>query len=71
MAKKKNHNLDYAKDKTADVIMHGSGLAVPNKQWQKNLDLTPQGSDDPKQAFNPRSGKNRPCMHVKTNEYDY
>ena len=71
MVKKTHHNPDYLKDKTADVIKHGSGPAVPNKQWQKNMDLTPDGKPNAKEAFNPMKGKDRPCMHVKTNECDY
>lgn len=66
-----NHNPDYSKNKTADVIKHGSGRAVPNEQWQKNMNLTPSGSPTPKGAFNPMSPKDRPCTHVKTNECDH
>jgi hypothetical protein len=69
--KKTHHAPDYAKDKTADVIKHGSGPAVPNKQWEKNMDLTPAGSSTGKGAFLPRAGKDRPCTHVKTNECDH
>lgn len=71
MSKKTHHAPDYAKDKTADVIPKGSGPAVPNKQWQKNMDLTPAGNDTPKCAFEPRAGKDRPTMHKKTNECDH
>ena len=65
------HNPDYAKDKTADVIKHGSGRAVPNSQWEKNMDLTPEGSDSAAGAFLPRKARNRPCTHTKTNECDH
>lgn len=69
--KKTKHNLDYSKNKTADVIKKGSGRSVPNEYWQINLNLTPEGNDSPAGAFLPKSGKNRPCTHVKTNECDY
>ena len=68
---KMHHAPDYAKDKTADVIKKGSGRAVPNQQWQKNMNLTPDGHPNPMQAFCPMKGKDRPCTHVKTNECDY
>lgn len=69
--KKKHHAPDYAKDKTADVIKKGWGPAVPNVQWQINLDLTPSGEDNGWGAFLPREGKNRPTPHTKTNECDH
>lgn len=68
---KTHHNPDYAKDKTADVIKHGSGRAVPNKEWCKNMNLTPDGHPNAKEAFNPMKAKDRPCTHVKTNECDH
>jgi len=71
MSKKVHHNPDYAKDKTADVIKKGSGRAIPNTFWQKNMDLTPAGSDTPAGAFLPRTGKSRPTTHTKTNECDH
>lgn len=71
MSKKNQHNPDYAKNKTADVIKHGSGDAVPSKQWQNNRNLTPAGSDRPSEVFLPRAGKDRPTPHVKTNECDH
>ncbi len=69
--KKTHHNPDYIKDKTADVIMHGSGPAVPNNQWEKNMDITPHGNDTGWGAFLPRSGKSRPTPHTKINECDH
>lgn len=71
MVKHTKHNPDYMKDKTADVVKHGSGRAVPNEQWQVNMNLTPQGSDSPEGAFLPRAAKNRPTTHIKVNECDY
>ena len=68
---KTKHNPDYSKDKTADVIKHGRGRAVPNDHWEKNMDLTPEGSNTPAGAFLPRPGKDRPCTHKKTNECDH
>lgn len=70
MAKTK-HNPDYTKNKTADVIKHGSGPADPSKQWEMNRDLTPKGADNAWGAFLPRSGKDRPTPHTKTNECDH
>lgn len=69
--KKTHHNPDYSKNKTADVIKKGSGPAVPNKHWEINRDLTPAGSDTASGAFLPRSPKDRPTIHVKTNECDH
>ena len=71
MANKTHHNPDYAKDKTADVIKKGSGRAVPNEHWQKNMNLTPDGSPTAAGAFLPMTGKTRPATHTKTNECDY
>ncbi len=71
MSKKTHHNPDYAKDKTADVIMHGSGRAVPNDHWQKNMNLTPDGHPTAAGAFLPMKGRDRPCTHTKTNECDH
>ena len=65
------HDPDYTKNRTADVVKHGSGRAVPEAQWQINRDLTPAGSDDGFGAFNPRAGKNRPTVYPKTNECDH
>jgi hypothetical protein len=71
MAKKTQHNPDYSKDRTADVIKHGSGRAVPNEHWCKNMNLTPDGHPTAAAAFNPMGPKSRPCTHVKTNECDH
>lgn len=71
MAKKMHHAPDYAKNKTADVIKHGSGRAIPNEQWEKNMDLTPEGDDSPLGAFRPRNGSKRSQVYPKTNECDY
>lgn len=66
------HNPDYMKDRDADVVKHGSGRAVPNGQWEKQITISPQGiPDDPATAFNPLPSKLRPCTHKKTNECDY
>ena len=71
MSKKNHHNPDYLKNKTADVIKHGSDRAVPNDHWQVNMDLTPKGESNGWGAFLPRAGKDRPTPHVKTNECDH
>jgi hypothetical protein len=68
---KKHHAPDYAKNKTADVIRKDWDRAVPNGQWQINMDLTPKGASDGWGAFLPRAGKDRPTPHTKTNECDH
>jgi hypothetical protein len=69
--KKTHHNPDYSKDKTADVIKHGSGCAIPHEQWEKNMDITPHGDSSAWGAFLPRTGKSRPTPHTKINECDH
>ena len=71
MAKRNHHNPDYLKNVTADVIKHGSGPAVPQEHWEVNRNLTPDGTNHWGAAWNPRQGKDRPTMHVKTNECDH
>ncbi len=71
MSKKTKHNPDYLKNRTADVIKHGDGKAVPNEHWEVNRDLTPAGNDTAWGAFLPREGKKRPTPHTKTNECDH
>jgi hypothetical protein len=71
MNKHNRHNPDYIKNRTADVVKHGDGRAVPNEQWQMNMDLTPKGSNDGYGAFNPRPGKDRSTVYPKTNECDH
>jgi len=65
------HNPDYTKDRTADVVKKGSGRAVPNEHWQKNMNLTPDGEPTAADAFCPMKASKRPCTHVKTNECDH
>ena len=69
--KKVHHAPDYAKDRTADVIKHGNGRAVPTEQWEVNRDATPAGDWTGWGAFLPQSGKSRPTPHVKINECDH
>ncbi len=71
MKKKVQHNPDYLKNVTADVIKHGDGRAVPNEQWEVNRDATPAGNNSGWGAFLPRAGKDRPTPHVKINECDH
>lgn len=71
MPKKVHHNPDYLKDKTADVIKHGSGPTVPQQHWQVNRDITPKGESNGWGAFLPRAGKERPTPHTKLNECDH
>ena len=38
MVKEKTvHARDYIKNKDADVVKHGSGAAVPNTHWEKDV----------------------------------
>lgn len=51
----------------------GQGLgANSNEQWEMHLDATDEGNDKVfVDAFNPRSGPNRPTMHRKVNVCDH
>ena len=71
MAKHNKHNPDYLKNRTADVVKHGNGRAVPNEQWELNTDITPPGDNTGWGAFLPRSGKDRPQPTTKINECDH
>lgn len=71
MVKKVKHNPDYLKNRTADVIKHGDGPAVPNQQWEINVNITPGGDNTGWGAFLPRSGKDRPQPYTKLNETDH
>lgn len=68
---KNSHNPDYSKNKTVDVILKGFGPVMPQNHYQHNHNLTPAGSDNPGMVFMPRSGKDRPTPHKKTNECDH
>lgn len=68
---KTHHNPDYSKDRTADVIKHGSSPAVPNTRWEMCYEPTPKGSDYGGDTFQPRAGKDRPTPHKKVNECDH
>lgn len=69
--KRVHHAPDYIKNKDASVIKKGSGRAVPDEQWEVNLNLTPDGKPEPKTCFNPMRPKDRAHMHVKVNECDH
>lgn len=69
--KKTHHAPDYAKNTTADVIKKGSDRAVPNDQWQINMNLTPDGVPNAAGCFLPMPGRIRPTPHKKTNECDH
>lgn len=71
MGKYADHNPDYLKNRTADVIKHGNGPAVPNEQWEIQRDITPTGYPDPWGAFLPMPGRMRPTPHTKVNETDF
>ena len=56
--------------KDADVI--DGSRAIPNKQWEIDVDLTPAGNDRlPSHSFLPMRGKDRAVPHTKTNECDH
>ena len=40
----KKHNPDYAKNKDADVIKHGTGQTNPNENWEIRKNITPEGN---------------------------
>jgi hypothetical protein len=65
------HNPDYLKNKTASVIKHGEGNAIPQGHWQVNRNVTPEGNNSGWGAFLPRKGKDRPPPHTKINECDH
>lgn len=71
--KKQHHAPDYAKNKTADVIMHGSGSAIGNEHWQKHVgdSVFPKYEDNPKGAFLAGNGRVRPQPHKMINECDH
>lgn len=71
MSKKTKHNPDYEKNRTADVIKHGSGRAIPNEHWQINTNITPAGLPNGWGAFLPQAGKDRPQPYTKINECDH
>lgn len=64
------HDGNHRKD--ADVTKKGYGPAVPSKQWENQVNLTPAGiPNDPAGAFLPMPGRIRPVPHKKINECDY
>jgi hypothetical protein len=66
------HGIDALKRKDASVIKHGQGPAVPNEQWEMNINATPAGADRPScDNWLPRAGKDRPTPHKKINECDH
>lgn len=65
MPKKVHHNPDYEKNKTADVIKHGSGRAVPNEQWECNINPDEPNKNNGIGAFEPKRSKERPSTHKK------
>lgn len=69
--KKTHHASDYAKDRTADVIKHGSGQVISSKHWEINGDITPHGDNSAWGAFLPRTSKSRPQPYEKLNECDH
>ena len=74
MAKKIHHAPDYAKNKDADVIMHGDGPAIPGGHWVKDVGSSVFATgygDDPAGAFLARPGKDRAQPHKKINECDH
>lgn len=71
---KTHHAPDYSKDKDADVIKKGSGKAVPDEHWVKDVgnSVFPRhNGNDPKTAFLACRAKDRPQPHEKINECDH
>lgn len=63
---------DGNKRKDASVTLHNLSQLEPNRQWEVNLDATPEGSDFPScNEWLPRAAKNRPTPHKKINECDH
>lgn len=74
MVKHTVHGKDALKRKDASVIKHGSGPAVPNQQWEKDVSKSVfvRGyGNDPAGAFLARPGKDRAQPHIKINECDH
>ena len=73
MTKKTHHAPDYLKNKTADVILHGSENAVPESHWEKDVgsSVFPKYEDNAKGAFLAGNGRIRPQPHEMINECDH
>ncbi len=75
MVKQKTvHGVDSVKRKDASVVKHGSGKAVPQEPWQKDVSASVfcRGyGNDPAGAFLPRPAKDRAQPHLKINETDH
>ena len=72
--KKVKHARDYIHNRDADVIKHGSGKAISDTHWEKDISASsfPQNHDIyPENAFLPMPGSKRARPHVKVNECDY
>lgn len=71
--KKKHHAPDYAKNRTANVILKGWGPTEPNQHYEIEVGASvfPQYEDNQKGAFLAGNGRVRPQPHVKINECDH
>ncbi len=72
--KKVKHARDYIHNKDADVIKHGSGNAINQNHWVKDIGYSacPTGNQTyPDDAWLPTEAKRRPTPHVKVNECDH
>lgn len=71
---KTKHNPDYSKNKDASVIKKGSGNAIPQEHWVKDVgdSVFARGyGNDPAGAFLARPAKDRAQPHKKINECDH
>ena len=71
MVKSRHHAPDYAKNRTADVIMKDWGQADPNQQWEINLNPDMPTGNNGQGAFEPKQARLRPATHKKINECDH
>ncbi len=69
----KHHAPDYAKNKTADVIMKGWDPAVPQEHFIKDVgdSVFPRYEDNSRGAFLAGNGRVRPQPHKMINECDH
>lgn len=74
MHKHTKHAQDYIHNKDADVVKHGSGMAIGSEHWVQEVgpSVFARGyGDDPAGAFLARPAKDRAQPHKKINECDH
>ncbi len=56
----------------SDASVPGKGSSTPKKHWEIRYSTSPSDhKTDPMHAFDPKRGKDRPCMHLKVNSTDH